>query len=71
MFQQIESTVKTSMLDLRNSFSACHKVLLFFALPNWCLKKAQQSKKGSGCATPKENINTISAVDEEDFLVLC
>ena len=26
---QIESTVKASMLDLKNSFSACHKVLLF------------------------------------------
>ena len=31
----------------------------------------QQSKKGSGCATPKENINRISAVDEEHFLVSC
>ena len=33
------------------------------------MKTAQQSKKGSEYATPKKNINRISAVDEEHFLV--
>ena len=74
---QIASTVKASRLDLKNSFSGL-KVLLFrFAihivvcLP--LLKTAKQSKKGSsGCATPKENKNIISAiVDKEHFLVFC
>ena len=36
------------------------------------MKTSQQSKKGLvECATPKENINRISAVDEEHFLVSC
>ena len=52
----------------------------FFALPYILyvvclalLKTAQQSEKGSsGCATPKENKNRISAiVDKEHFLVFC
>ena len=34
----------------------------------YLLKSAQQSKKGSGFVTPKENINRISAVDKEHFL---
>ena len=43
---QIESTVKASMLDLKNSFSS-HKVLLFFA-QNWSLFTfwKRLSKKG-------------------------
>ena len=68
---QIESTLKASMLALKNSFSG-HKVLLFFrAILEfvYLLKTAQQWKKESGCATPKENISRISAVDEEHFLV--
>ena len=58
----------SSMLDLKNSFSD-HKVLLYSSF----LKTSQQSKKGlSGCATPKENTNRITAsVDEEHFLVFC
>ena len=59
------------MLALKNSFSG-HKVLLFFrAILEfvYLLKTAQQWKKESGCATPKENISRISAVDEEHFLV--
>ena len=59
---KIESTVKASML--KNSFSG-HRVLLFFA-PNWSLftfwKRLSNRKKGSGFATPKENINIISVV---------
>ena len=64
------------MLDLQNSFSG-YKVLHPFLRAKfefvYLLKTAQQSEKGSpGCATPKENINRISTiVDEEHFLVLC
>ena len=71
---QIVSTVKVSMLDLQNSFSG-YKVLHPFLRAKfefvYLLKTAQQSEKGSpGCATPKENINIISSiVDEEHFLV--
>ena len=57
---KIESTVKASML--KNSFFG-HRVLLLEFI--YLLKTAQQSKKGSGCATPKENIERISTVDEE------
>ena len=73
---QIESTVKASMMVLKNSFSGL-KVFFFFRSAKlefvYLLRTAQQSKKGSlGCATPKENINRISTiVDEEHFLVLC
>ena len=57
---QIESIVKASMLDLK---------LLFFRA-KLELETAQHLKiKGSRCATPKENTNKISAVDEEYFLV--
>ena len=52
--------------------------LLFFRFAKfdfvYLLKTAQQSrnKGSSGCATPKENINRISAiVDKEHFLVFC
>ena len=42
---QIESTGKASILDLKNSFSACHKVLLFFRFAKlefvYLLKTAQ------------------------------
>ena len=62
---QIESTVKASMLDLKNLFSD-HKLLLFFA-PYW---KWLSNRKKDWCATPKENINRISTVDNEHFLVL-
>ena len=46
-------------------------MLLFFALPNLNLfTSSSQSKKEFGCATPKENINRISAIfDEDHFLV--
>ena len=50
---QIESTVKASMLDLKNFFRAKLELV-------YLLKKAQQSKKRSECATPKENINRIA-----------
>ena len=62
------------MLDLQNSFSG-YKVLHPFLRAKfefvYLLKTAQQSEKGSGCATPKENINRIYAVDEEHFLIFC
>jgi len=35
------------------------------------LKTAQQSKKGLGCATPKENTNITYAFDEAHFLIVC
>ena len=49
------------MLNLKNSFSG-HKVLLLFLAKSefvYLLKTAQQSEKGTGCSTPKENINII------------
>ena len=51
-------------------------MLLFFRFAIlefvYLLKMAQQSEKGTGCVIPKENINRISTiVDEEYFLVLC
>ena len=50
---QIESTVKASMLDLKNFFRAKLEFV-------YLLKTTQQSKKRSECATPKENINRIA-----------
>ena len=55
------------ILDLKNnSFSA-----LFFALPNLSLFTFSE-KGSSGCVTPKEDINRISSVDDEEhFLDFC
>ena len=53
--------MKTRFLAIKCSFFGAKFEFVYF------LKTAQQSEKGSGCATPKENINKISAVDEDDF----
>ena len=65
---QIESNVKASMLALKTRFLAV-KCSHFRAKSEFVsfLKTTQQLKKGSGCATQKEDINRIPAVDEEHF----
>ena len=75
MYQCPKSTVKASMLDLKNTFSS-QKVLLFSLCQiGVCLDFVNDSAIGkkSGCATPKENIVKIisTIVDEEHFLVFC
>ena len=56
---QIESTVKVSMLDLKNSLSGHAPFFRAKFEIVYLLKTAQRSKKGMGYATPKENINKI------------
>ena len=68
---QIESTVKASSLDLKNSFFG-HKVLLFFALPNRSLftfwkRLSNQKKDHRGALLQKRTFIEFP----EHFLVFC
>jgi len=57
---QIESTVKESRLDLKNSFSS-HKVLPFLRQIGVCLhfENGTAIEKRIRCATPKKNIGAL------------